>query len=201
VSPDFIDVLEISTDAAYTRGYIQFEAVADGDYLKERRLTRGANITSVDALIIGKKSNGAICLVPIEWKYTEKYGNDDKSKGSAGETRKVRYHSLLGNQLKTENLEYYHYDPFYQLMRQTLWAEEMVKHSKIGAIEFLHLHVIPGENAALLDKKYPASGKNMEETWRSQLKNPALYRTISPEQLLSTQKDNELLTYLRTRYW
>lgn len=83
-----------------------------------------------------------------------------------------RYNGLItkSQQLKSlENYESsaYYLEPFYQLMRQTLWAEQMIKNKaaeRIKADHYLHIHVIPNNNVDLLQKTYKFSNQNMEVT-------------------------------------
>ena len=155
IDNDFVDAVPIECDTAETQGYIAFEVVCDSNYLNEIHLTRGANCTSIDALIIGKKTDGKNILVPIEWKYTESYAlgvSADKSLGKKGKTRCDRYGPLIlkGKYLKSTTTEVYHFEPFYQLMRQTLWAEQMACHTYADSTGFIHIHVIPEGNAELL---------------------------------------------------
>lgn len=216
LNPDFLDVLPIESDK--DPQYIAFEVVSKNDHLNEQSaaqsaLTRGANSTSVDALIYALHKDGTRWIIPIEWKYTELYDPDDKSLGDAGKTRVKRYHDLIvaSNYLKTEKQYHsvYYFEPFYQLMRQTLWAEQMILHKDtevIKADKFLHVHVIPQENKSLLDKKYKVSGLNLEATWRKQLLHPKLYHIISPKEFLAPAflsndaETEDLKNYLCTRY-
>jgi hypothetical protein len=183
ISNDFEDVYPIVTDK-YLPAFIQFEAVSDIDHLNEGQTTRGNNCTSLDALIYAKHKNGSKWLIPIEWKYTEHYGNLNKATegfksdpiNCKGEVRKRRYTDLINNsnQLKNSNHSCFYYEPFYQLMRQTLWAEQMVKHNKtetIKAENYIHVHVIPTGNKDLLNKVYKCSSIEMEKTWRNHLKD------------------------------
>jgi len=208
VSPEIQEVLPIATDK-YDPGYIQFEAVSDYDHLNENSSTRGSNCTSVDALIYAKRSNGQLIILPIEWKYVEAYGNDNKANGSQGITRKARYTDLIqkSGQLSSSKMDVYYFEPFYQLMRQTLWAEQMIESKDsetISAQEYLHVHVIPNENHDLLRKTYPCTGKGMEDSWRSCIEDQSKYLIISPMELLSqvdSTKYSDLIQYLNTRYW
>jgi hypothetical protein len=130
ICTDFVDVLPITTDKHFP-GYIQFESVSDIDRLNEGTPTRGSYCTSVDALIYAVHKNGKKYLLPIEWKYTENYDDDDKSEGRSGDTRLERYGKLIkeSKYLKTHDTLkgcLYFYEPFFQLMRQTLWAEQMI---------------------------------------------------------------------------
>ncbi|MEL3961251.1 hypothetical protein MKZ01_08215 [Lysinibacillus endophyticus] len=208
ICPDITDVLEIFSDK-YSPAYIQFEAVSDNDHLNEGKLRRGSNCTSIDALIYGVHKDGRKLLIPIEWKYVESYGNENKSLGDSGTTRKARYTELINqsSQLKTEFHDVYYFEPFYQLMRQTLWTEQMIGHKAIETIkadDYIHIHVIPSENRQLLNKKYTCSKMGMEETWRSCLNDQSKYVIISPQKFLaplSSRNYDNLLDYLSTRYW
>ena len=202
--------------------YIAFEAVSKYDHMNEGEPTRGANCTSIDALIVGESDDGQRWLIPIEWKFTESYPPTDKSqedrpeepKGNNGRglTRLNRYSDLINKshylrKYKDYAHTPYFFEPFYQLMRQTLWAEQMIEHKEtewIKADRFLHLHVIPSDNKSLLDKEYKCTGKKMEESWKSHLLKDC-YQTITPESLLSPLKGDEnyssLIEYLQLRYW
>ncbi|MBP7887212.1 MAG: hypothetical protein KA076_08680 [Candidatus Marinimicrobia bacterium] len=229
ISPDFIDVFQIDTDK-FLPAYIQFEAVSDNDYLNEGQPTRGSNCTSIDALIYAKHKNGEKWLIPIEWKYTEFYNDADKSiedsdKKSVGHVKgdeakgierlnRYCYNTkgrLIDDSKYLKTVEQYRnsvyfFEPFYQLMRQTLWAEQMIKNKNretLKADNFINLHVIPENNEDLLKKVYKCSGLDMEKTWRNQLIDQSKYRIISPELLLNgidSKKYNDLLVYLKTRY-
>ena len=164
ISKDFKDVLTINTDK-YSPAFIQFESVSDNDNLNEGTPTRGSNCTSIDALIYAVHSNGSNWLIPIEWKYTEFYNNQNKAtegckkdpNNCKGEVRKKRYSDLINNssQLNSEDHTCFYFEPFYQLMRQTLWVEEMIKNRKketLKATNYIHIHVIPSVNEDLLNK-------------------------------------------------
>ncbi len=204
VSDDFIDVFPIKENL---EGYIQFEAVGgDINLLNEGKNIRGRNCTSIDALIYAQHRDGRRVLIPIEWKYVELYGNADKSTEEGGNTRKARYLDLIKNSryLNANTLACCWFEPFYQLMRQTLWAEQLLKHQPVGfeADDYLHLHVIPADNAELLDKIYPCSNKDMETTWKDCLTDPDKYIIISPQQFWSKQLiDTDIYNYLSRRYW
>ena len=211
VCNEFVDVLPIKCDK--DEQFIAFEVVSQGDYLNEVNTTRGANCTSVDAFILAKHKSNKTWLIPIEWKYTEHYYSDDKSSGSDGATRIRRYNNLIKNsaQLKWfDDYKVYYQEPFYQLMRQTLWAEQMIAHQSteiLHANDFLHIHVIPKDNEALLRRNprfpYTVSGESMESTWRSCLKDPSKYIIVDQQDLLTPIVNTypALTAYLNTRYW
>ena len=209
IRDEFVDVLQIKCDKEPQ--YIGFEVVSDGDYLNEQKSTRGSQCTSVDALIYAKHRSGAKWLIPIEWKYTEYYQNEDKSKEAKGQVRVGRYAALTDESLQLKSLDnyygsVYYQEPFYQLMRQTLWAENMVKHNtveRLSADDYLHIHVIPRENGDLLDKRYKVSGKGMEEAWRDMLTDQSKYIIIDPATLFApiANRYPDLAEYLQSRYW
>ena len=216
ISNNFVDVLEIKTDK-YNPGYVQFEAVSDIDHLNEGISTRGSNCTSIDALIYAKHKNGSLWLIPIEWKYTEHYDNLNKATEGCvsnpikckGKERRERYTKLIckSQQLKNKDHFCYYFEPFYQLMRQTLWAEQMIENKEnetLKADNYLHIHVIPSENKDLLEKKYKCSGLDMETTWKNHLIDDNKYVIISPKNFLNKldrKKYKDLLFYLTERYW
>ncbi len=216
VSQDFIDIYKIETDKILS-GYIQFEAVSDNDYLNEGQSTRGSNCTSVDALIFAKHKDGSKWLIPIEWKYTEHYDNQNKATEGCikspldckGKTRRERYTKLICQSKQLQNIDHfcYYFEPFYQLMRQTLWAEQMIDNKEketLKADNFLHIHIIPEENHDLLNKKYKCSGLNMETTWKNHLIDKNKYVIISPKDFLKNldkRKYSDLFIYLNERYW
>ena len=230
----FKEVLPIPCDSDVS--YIAFEAVSKKDHLNEDGPTRGSNCTSVDALIYAVDNNNESWIIPIEWKYTESYDDcksGDKSnegitykietnphKKPKGEVRLDRYSALIKNseQLRSipafvENPNYdfqgsvYFFEPFYQLMRQTLWAEQMIQHKEeedIKADHYLHIHVIPQEDTDLLNKEYrPANNNNMEDTWRACLVDQSKYLIVDPKNLMLPIKDSypELWDYLAKRYF
>lgn len=215
VRNQFKKVLPIACDS--DESYIAFEAVSDVDHLNEKRATRGSKCTSIDALVFAVDNNDETWLIPIEWKYTESYGDDpnkeadNKSYGSSGRTRMMRYTDLINKSAQLRSLdEYkdsiYYFEPFYQLMRQTLWAEQMIEHKdveRIKADHFLHIHIIPSADVDLLDKKYLLSGTGMEKTWRSMIVDQSKYVIVDPQNFMQPIKSvyPDLWEYLSKRYY
>lgn len=208
----FEEVLAIPYDNG--EHYISFEVVSNKDYLREDPdnlgLSRGSMCTSIDALIIAKDKDGTY-LLPIEWKYTESYDDADKSlEYKKGETRLKRYEDLRCMYFNTNiQRSLFYIEPFYQLMRQTMWAEEVIKNQDIPLVkDYIHIHVVPSDNTDLVNKKYPYStSSNMVGTWRSCLKTPDKYICIDPKYLVEAieKSDNNgkydnLINYLRKRY-
>lgn len=208
----FKKVLPLNCDK--DKGYIAFEAVSDNDHLNEDGPTRGSNCTSVDALVLAVDNNDENWLIPIEWKYSECYNDcpsSDKSRGNKGEVRLNRYTDLINNSrqlrsLSAYNGSVYYFEPFYQLMRQTLWAEQMLSNKEtecLKADHYLHVHVIPSADIDLLNKTYRVSGKNMEKTWRNMLTDQSRYLIIDPSVLMKPIENSypDLYKYLFERYW
>ena len=213
----FKDVMNIPCDKG-TDNYIAFEVVASKDYLHEKYLKRGELCTSVDALVYALDENNERWLIPIEWKYTEKYNRDDMSNGTKGKTRLSRYcntegDNLIGNSKQLKSLidykhSIYFQEPFYQLMRQTLWAECICRNKEenvLPAEHFVHIHVCPKENKELLNKCYAevTDKPSMEEAWREMLSNQSLYHLVDPKELLQpiAKTYPKLYNYLQSRYW
>jgi len=198
-------------------GYIGFEVTSNESYLNEvaqgKQQTRGANCTSVDAMMSGKLSNGKKIQVLIEWKYTESYPNSCKADGSSGETRQSRYNALITDPespLKADvPIENFYYEPIYQLMRQTLLAWQMVKHKEqeLKADDWLHIDVVPENNIQLRNKVYAPDlvKDDLHHSWTSLLKQSEKYQLITPQRLLNPLSSNityqNQLEYLKTRYW
>ncbi len=236
----FTDVLPVCCDKTGPT-YVAFEVVSKEDHLNEGEPKRGEYCTSIDALICAKDCEGKVWLIPIEWKFTEDgstkdYSNEDregepKGKNGKGLERLKRYGGLIDGSEYVGPLEgnkplegvaggkYYGSVLFrgdlYQLLRQTLWAEQMIAckeaivldgDSLVPVADFYHLHVIPEGNVSM-------RGENgeLESAWRDCLTDSgnARYKIISPQSLIAplsadptlSEKYSSLLTFLRGRYW
>ena len=148
------------------------------------------------------------CALPI-WKFTENYleSINKALEGSKGKTRQSRYNQYINNSLQLKNFpdlsrSIYYYEPFYELMRQTLLAEQMVQRGL--ADEFLHVLVAHEKNDDLLEYTYPLSGKTLESAWQSCLNMPSRFRLIYTRQILELIRAlpgySELYGYLEERY-
>lgn len=191
-------------------GFVEFEKVGKERLGKEKLLTRGANCTSVDALMLAEDDFGRRTLVLIEWKYIESYSPEDKSIGTSGKVRLEAYKDFLFKEDCPIKPEYYKdcfYEPFYQLMRQTFLGWSMSKRKDYGAEDWLHVHIIPGDNAELRNKVTSPglTGSNLMEVWRNVLIEPHKYSCITPEDFLepiySCCDSKSLTDYLEIRYW
>lgn len=177
--------------------FISFEFVCKNKtLLDEDYETRGANCTSVDALVYVQTIDNQNILIPIEWKYTETYHGKEANEDSLN-----RYPKLIDSASNLQKWdELYNADPYYELMRQTLLMEQIIKKKDINgikAVDFRHIMVIPNAHTELKNA--------IEEKYIPTLKDKSKFRIIDPQELLSPLCGNEnykdLITYLETRYW
>lgn len=188
----------------------------------ENRRSRGATSTSIDAAILAQKGDKKI-LVCIEWKYIENYGEKAIEKTSNRYIhQKDNYKGLLMRNdspikldLLRENSECsfdkeyikFSVEPFYQLMRQTLLAWQLLEKIPSIADDYIHIHIIPNGNIELLNGKTSTQisrGVNICDGWKNYLKDPNKYMHIDPQKFIGTSahKYNEkLFQYLLERYW
>lgn len=178
-------------------GFISFEFVCKNkSLLDEKYETRGANCTSIDALVYIQTTDGRKLLIPIEWKYTETYQSKE-----AEESSLERYPKLIDSESNLKKwCDLYKADPYYELMRQSLLMEQIIKKKDINgikAVDFHHIMVVPDAHTEL---KNAIEGKYIPT-----LKDKSKFHIIDPQILLSPLKGNDtykdLITYLETRYW
>ena len=218
--PDMVEALPVGIHARDM--FVEFEVTGGGSYLNEeqrgRSLTRGANATSVDAVMKGRDTQGNIRLFLIEWKYTESYPSKrEKKLGSRMDNRLWRYRSFFtrdgspftfcNSDVDSTFFEELLTEPYYQLMRQTLLGWKMTQDpSRNGqATSFTHIVVIPHGNTALRSGCAVIAGRqgDLAGAWNALVREPVLF--LAPEELLqplTAQPDYAcLLDYLCQRYW
>lgn len=178
-------------------GFVSYEWIGNENYLHEPGArTRGAQVTSLDALMCGRHANGKTVLVALEWKYLESYGPKSRATSAKGTDRVAIYRGLLERvdcPIAVSDLNWLFYDPYEQLMRQTLLAWQMVEHNEFGASDWIHVHVVPKENVTLRGRSGAAPdlvGETMSEAWRSVLKEPDRYRIMTASDLLTGVGDD-----------
>jgi hypothetical protein len=187
-------------------GYVEFEFIGAHQYLKEKAFSRGANCTSVDAFMIGTLAGGDKRAFLIEWKYTEKYAREDKY---IPERAKVYDHLITSKESPFKEVEAraFYFEPFYQMMRQTLLGSLIGRHEDHGCTSYRHIHVIPEQNTDL--NNYVTSRFLKDTTvamaWQDVLRCPEFYISTTPASFMKpliTQRDTKALTdYLQWRYW
>ncbi len=214
--PDMVEALPVGIHA---RGlFVEFEVTGGGSYLNEeqrgRSLARGANATSVDAVMKGRDAQGNIRLFLIEWKYTESYTS---AAPEDMDNRLWRYRSFFtrdgspftfcNSDVGSRFFEELFTEPYYQLMRQPLLGWKMTQDpSRNGqATSFTHIVVIPHGNTALRSGCAGIAGRqgDLARAWNALVREPALF--LAPEELLHPLVDQpdyaRLLDYLCRRYW
>ena len=188
-------------------GYVEFEFIGEKQYMKERGFTRGANCTSVDAVMIGQNKTGQKTMFLIEWKYTEEYSKEDKAIPERTNIYNPYIQAPDSPFAAQVNIPALYYEPFYQMMRQTLLGSQCAAHKDHNCTDYFHLHVIPENNTELRNKITSPGciGTDISDAWKKMLKNPDKYQTISPEDLLkpceSLNDCNSIMSYLKRRYW
>jgi hypothetical protein len=208
---------EIVCDGYGNDGYIEFESWGtknNNNPLNEKShdRKRGEKSTSVDAIMVGKKDDGKNILILIEWKFTEDYTKNYNGKNKCKYIDGYHdYHLLFADPncpiQPINNFKDLYYDPFYQLMRQTLFGWKMVEANEMGCDEYVHLHIIPKENLKIQEIISPGfkyNENNMSNVWKNLLKEPFKYKVLSPEELLSPLKNDQntkdFFDFLKIRY-
>lgn len=210
----------------YDAQYIAFEMVSDINRLKEKSLSRGKYCTSIDAFAIAQDVDGNKRIIVMEWKLVENdSGNKAPTKETSNNTEeirrgKIRVEDVYGNLIQESkalkhkyaindffNSSLFHL-PFYELMRQTLWAE----YNKVdfGASDYFHINVIPVDNP-MRSKKYRFvdNTKGIEESWRKHLTpyGDERYIVVDPYSVVEAienanhSKYSDLIAYLKKRYY
>jgi len=199
--------------------YLSFEWIGLRDYLGETerkpgRRTRGANYTSADFAFRFRRRDSRIQIVLGEWKYTEYYGREDKG---TNQTRLDNYSKAFQRSpgvftRKDEQLyRSLFFEPFYQLMRLQLLAQEMEASREMGADLVTVLHIHPAANREFtkgvtsnyLAGRFPSQG--VMDIWR-QLVERTRFTAVSVEDLLHlitkarSLADPAWVEYLQTRY-
>lgn len=182
--------------------YIEFEWNGSKNYLNEPGWgKRGSLSTCPDAAILAEAA-GSKLLILIEWKYTESYlSSRPKGIGKSGENRKQRYRPFyekndcpinkkLMPQTSDEALTELFYEPFYQLFREQLLANEMENSRELGAEKVCLVYVAPSKNRALLNsvtspyikERFP--DQSVCEVWKSLLVRPDRFIFVPSENFL-----------------
>jgi Restriction Endonuclease associating with ARP len=200
VDSDILDAEIVDT------GYVEFEFVGQRQYLSEKSFKRGMNCTSVDAFMIGRTASGDRRAFFIEWKYTEAYRPKDKYLHA----RSKVYDRLIkadDSPFKEVDVRALYFEPFYQMMRQTLLGWQCVLNKDHECTSYRHVHVVPEQNREFhLSLTSPSlHGATVSEAWRDALKQPEFYVDRTPACLMgplrSHRETKSLFNYLERRYW
>lgn len=198
---------------------VDFEWVGLDSCLEGGSGTRGANTTSVDALMVGMTDKGTSRAYLFEWKYVEEYkGAEYLGEGKSGGTRRRRYSDLYSSLASRFNgavpMEDFFYEPFYQIMRLGLLADKMVRDQEFSICEARVVVVCPEGNddyrqtitSPALKKRFPNAG-SVEDVIHAALRDPATFSLTSPETLVAavrkgdvTANTSEWMAYQQDRY-
>ena len=190
---NFNKILTNPLDNNQSNGNLCFEFIwKNRTLIGERYEKRGAMCTSIDAIVYAETDEHKRILIPIEWKYTETYKHCRASQSSID-----RYTSRLDdNSNIIEWKKEYEYNPLYELVRQTMLVEGIIKNkdAKLPVDDYLHINVIPEGNVELRSEisLYPEG-----------LKDKNKFIIVDPRKLMEPIKDTHtgLYNYLETRYW
>ena len=198
-----------------------FEWIGTRDYLGELKRktgprTRGKYFTSADFAFRFKRNDGKVHLVLGEWKYTESYGRSDlgKQKPVRKDNYREAFHrteGVFGPQRESLYNAFF-FEPFYQLMRLQLLAQEMEAGDlgrEMEADVVSVLHICPMANGEFREAKYVTSpglqrqfpGKETLEIWKELVPDDK-FLSISVEELLNTisrhgrSLDSDWVSYL-----
>ena len=199
--------------------YVSFEWIGLDDYLSETRRKpgkriRGANYTSADFAFRFRRTDGRIQIVLGEWKYTEYYGYEDKGTNQIRLNNYTESFSRSPGVFVSKDPALYRslfFEPFYQLMRLQLLAQEMEASHEMGTDLVTVLYIHPAANkeftervtSRYLSAKFP--GQGVMSIWR-QLVDQTRFTTISMEYLLQLigrarpLANPAWVDYLQTRY-
>lgn len=157
------EVLQIEPDR-----YMTFEYIGAIDYLNERPTTarsRGAYTTSIDAAALVRAKDGRRVLLLIEWKYTESYLEVKSPRPTDQRCRAlleaadclIRWRGRI-------DVEDLFLEPFYQLMRQQLLANEIHKAREHGVDAVVVVHACPSANDGYADSLHTEQQREMAGT-------------------------------------
>jgi hypothetical protein len=200
IDPNITEALKVDN------GFVEFEYIGEKQYLKEKSFTRGANCTSIDAVMLGESFLGKKTLFLIEWKYTEFYARENLYIPERARVYDSNISQPDGPFVAGIDPRFFYFEPFYQMMRQTLLGWLFVNNRELDCDNYINVHVLPSENIEL--KKNITSpnfnGQDIHEAWKNVLKDPGLYFPIDPASLIKSAAHlvdvQSWLSYLNTRY-
>ena len=221
--PEIEAVLPFCADQPLADGadpFLAFEWIGTRNYLGEvgNARQRGAKATSADFAFRFRRTDGRVQLALGEWKYTETYRKSPPDRDVLNATRLRVYRTAFDRwreqytgEAPFPPYEAFFVEPWYQLMRLTLLAQEMeLAGSEMGAEVVTVLHVAPRANYDLSDNLSAAPemrrwGSTLTEAW-SHLAPAGRFLSISNEDLLNStaaladSRHSTWVEYLLQRY-
>lgn len=200
--------------------YLAFEWIGKQNYLGETttcggRRTRGAYITSADAMVMFRHSDDTQQIVLIEWKYTESYDDRPLRYSRSGTDRIAIYTPLYErndcplDKSLIPTFDTLFYEPFYQLMRQQLLAHEMERAREFNANIVSVLHIAPAHNKdfqRVTSFALRPLGTTTTDVWERLVKPAGRFKRISTETLFGNfpvqhfPELTEWWNYIHARY-
>ena len=200
---------------------VEFEWIGLGRSL-EKKTTRGAKTTSVDAFMIASTDVGRRAYL-MEWKYKEQYLTTKPKRRGEGyrHAKQLKgyadlYSSSFDVSIPMNELLY---DPFDQIMRNRFLADRMVAKRELDVSDAKVVVVVPEENRAYrtvaygkkttsppLVERFPDL-KSVDEVMRATLKDPdAAFKMVTPTELREAVEGecgetvSDWAGYIRERY-
>lgn len=198
--PDLAEVLPFAADEPFpdgSRPFMAFEWIGTENYLGEvGNRHRGANATSADFAFRFRRYDGRAQLVLGEWKYTEYYSRSRK--GPSPKKTQLRVYRRAFRRWKSvqprlPNYRSFFLEPFYQLMRLTLLAQQMERARLEGRGEMdadivSVLAVVPKANREYHERftspDFARYGRTVPSAWAN-LAPPDRFLSIATETLLT----------------
>jgi hypothetical protein len=206
---DVIDVAPV-VDKKGLVATIEFEWVGWDQPLEGGAITRGANQTSVDALIIARVPDGLRAYL-IEWKYCEEYVSPaEKGVGPSGDKRRSRYAHLFGQSSSSFNsaapLDDFLFEPYYQIMRMHLLRDGMIASGVSPALPLVDARVVvvcPADNLDYRNvvRRTPlaqrfSDAETVEQVIHHTLKDPRTFSVVAQDDLVAHLRRGALATRL-----
>ena len=194
IDDDILGVAKIENPSSKTSSLVEFEWIGLQHALEgPSKTTRGANTTSIDAFVIVQTRSGRRAYL-LEWKYVEEYREKFLGDGSQGKTRHDRYSKPYAESFSFKEgipLDAWFYEPFYQISRQRLLADRMVRDRELDVSEAKVVVVVPEGNhpyrtritSPALASIFP-DARSVEEVVRAALVHPdETFACVSPASL------------------
>jgi hypothetical protein len=198
IDPSVVGIEPIPSREGLAPSLVEFEWVGWDQSLEGGKITRGAMQTSADAVVVGRTAHGCRAFV-FEWKYCEEYRSPtDKGAGRSGVTRRSRYASRYAAEDSSFTgdipIDDFLFEPFYQLMRLRLMADEMCRNGVTPTLVVTDARVVavcPGANKDYfvpvaripLAQRYPEQA-SIDAVMQSTLRDPAGIKVAFCEELV-----------------
>lgn len=196
IDSDVVEVVPMEyalPNGQLTSSLVELEWVGLTGSLEGAAATRGAHVTSADALIVGRTTQDQHRAYLFEWKNAECYSLDDfRGAGKPGQTRRDRYSALylaadspFSGDVPIDELLY---EPFYQLMRLGLLGAKMISDGEFDVSEARVVVACPTANSEYRARiTSPGlrgrSAKSVEDAMRIVARHPEMFRVVDPRAL------------------